>query len=98
MSEGIFAGKTAVITGGAHGIGRAMHEPPHIPNYGRAGTGLRLQAGMVLAIEPMLTAGSPQVRELADGWGVATADGSLAAHYEKTVAVTAAGPVVLTQA
>jgi len=79
-----------------HGIGTAMHEAPEVPNTGRPGTGLRLRAGMVLAIEPMLNAGSPEVRVLEDGWTVVTADGSLSAHVEHTVAITDAGPEVLT--
>jgi methionyl aminopeptidase len=79
-----------------HGVGRRLHEPPHVPNYGTAGTGPVLRPGMVLAIEPMLTAGGHRVRTLADGWTAVTADGSLAAHFEHTVAVTEDGPVVLT--
>lgn len=79
-----------------HGIGRALHEEPAVPNYGRAGTGPRLKAGMVLAIEPMINAGGPEVRVLADGWTAVTADGRLSAHFEHTVAVTESGPVVLT--
>jgi len=80
-----------------HGIGREMHESPEVPNYGRAGRGMRLVEGMTLAIEPMITAGSRKVRVLDDGWGVVTQDGSLAAHYENTVAVTASGAVILTE-
>jgi methionyl aminopeptidase len=79
-----------------HGIGAAMHEAPEVPNYGRPGMGLRLRAGMVIAIEPMLNAGSPDVQVLDDGWTVVTADGSLSAHVEHTVAITDAGPEVLT--
>ncbi|MDI3339765.1 MAG: type I methionyl aminopeptidase [Sphaerobacter sp.] len=79
-----------------HGVGRAMHEEPTVLNYGRPGTGLRLRAGMTLAIEPMLTAGNGMTRVLADGWTVVTADGSLAAHYEHTVLVTDDDPVLLT--
>jgi methionyl aminopeptidase len=79
-----------------HGIGRAMHEDPNVPNYGIAGTGARLESGMVLAIEPMINAGSHEVRALPDGWTVVTLDGSLSAHFEHTVAVTDAGPLVLT--
>ena len=74
-----------------HGIGRNMHEEPSIPNFGRPGTGPLLEKGMVLAIEPMLTAGTYKVRELDDGWTVVTADGKYAAHFEHTVAVTADG-------
>ncbi len=81
-----------------HGIGRAMHEPPDVPSYGTPGSGLRLRPGLVLAIEPILTAGGPQVRVLDDGWTVMTRDRSLAAHVEHTVAVTPEGPVVLTAA
>lgn len=79
-----------------HGIGRSMHEDPQVPNYGKAGTGPTLKAGMVLAIEPMINAGRADVRSLDDGWTVVTADGSLSAHFEHTVAVTDAGPRVLT--
>jgi methionyl aminopeptidase len=78
-----------------HGIGRAMHENPQVPNFGRAGHGPRLKAGMALAIEPMLTTGSGSVRLLDDDWTVVTDDGGLAAHVEHTIAVTADGPVVL---
>jgi len=81
-----------------HGVGRALHEPPQIPNYGEPGTGLRLRAGMVLAIEPMVNAGAAEIRILDDGWTAVTADGSLSAHFEHTVAVTESGPVVLTAA
>jgi methionyl aminopeptidase len=80
-----------------HGIGRAMHEPPNVPNYGQPGRGLRLQPGLVIAIEPMLNAGgSGEIRLLDDGWTVVTADDSLAAHFEHTVAVTTDGPQILT--
>ena len=78
-----------------HGIGRALHEAPQVPNFGAPGTGLRLRPGMVLAIEPMVNAGSPEVDLLGDGWTAVTADGSLSAHFEHTVAITEAGPVVL---
>jgi methionyl aminopeptidase len=82
---------------GGHGIGTAMHEDPHVSNTGRPGRGLRLRAGLVLAIEPMLTEGGrDRGRTLADGWTVATTDGRRAAHAEHTVAITADGPVVLT--
>ena len=80
-----------------HGIGRALHEPPAVPNFGRAGTGPRLAAGMVVAIEPMVNAGKPDVRVLADGWTAVTADGSLSAHFEHTVAITENGPEILTE-
>ncbi|HKN55952.1 MAG TPA: type I methionyl aminopeptidase [Amycolatopsis sp.] len=82
---------------GGHGIGRAMHEDPHLPNEGRPGRGMRLKPGLVLAIEPMLTAsGSDAYRYAEDGWTVRTADGSRAAHVEHTVAITDDGPRVLT--
>ncbi len=81
-----------------HGIGTAMHEEPDVPNYGPAGRGLRLREGMVLAIEPMLTVGRAATRMLDDGWTVVTADGSRAAHFEHTVAITDRGPQVLTVA
>ena len=79
-----------------HGIGRDMHEDPQIPNYGEPGKGPELEPGMVLAIEPMVNAGSPQVRVGEDNWAVYSADGSLAAHFEFTVAVTEDGPRILT--
>lgn len=79
-----------------HGIGRAMHEDPQVPNYGRPGRGPRLEEGMVLAIEPMVAAGRHQVRMADDNWSIYTEDGSLAAHFEFTVAITADGPRVLT--
>jgi methionyl aminopeptidase len=80
-----------------HGIGRAMHEDPQVPNFGSAGKGPRLKAGMVLAIEPMINAGGPEVRVLADGWTAVTVDGSYSAHFEHTVAITKDGPQVLTR-
>jgi methionyl aminopeptidase len=76
----------------SHGVGRALHEDPQIKNYGAPGTGLRLQAGMTFAIEPMITQHSYETRELRDGWTVVTADGGLAAHFEHTVALTTDGP------
>jgi len=79
-----------------HGIGRSMHEEPQIPNYGQAGKGVVLEAGMVLAIEPMVTAGRHMVRMGEDGWAIYSQDGSLAAHFEFTVAITVAGPRILT--
>jgi methionyl aminopeptidase len=79
-----------------HGIGRDMHEEPQIPNYGPAGRGIVLEEGMVLAIEPMVTAGRHMVRMGDDGWAIYSQDGSLAAHFEFTVAVTADGPRILT--
>jgi methionyl aminopeptidase len=82
---------------GGHGIGRRMHEDPSVPNEGRAGRGMRLEPGLVLALEPMLVAGGRDEYRLdEDGWAVATRDGSRAAHAEHTVAVTATGPRVLT--
>jgi methionyl aminopeptidase len=79
-----------------HGIGTAMHMDPPVPNYGRAGRGPRLRAGLALAIEPMVMLGRPETVLLEDGWTVTTADGSWAAHFEHTVAITADGPWVLT--
>src|SRR6516165_3652215 len=79
-----------------HGIGTAMHMDPAVPNYGPSGQGPRLSAGMALAIEPMITRGGDRTVELLDGWTVVTADGSRAAHFEHTVAITAEGPWVLT--
>jgi methionyl aminopeptidase len=81
---------------GGHGIGTSMHMEPFVPNLGRAGSGMRLRTGMVLAIEPMLTGGTDETTELEDGWTVVTADGSRAAHWEHSVAVTDDGPRVLT--
>ena len=80
-----------------HGIGRSMHEDPQVPNFGTRGKGPRLKAGMVLAIEPMINAGSPDVKVLPDGWTTVTVDGSLSAHFEHTVAITKDGPQVLTR-
>ena len=81
----------------SHGVGRKMHEDPQIPNYGRAGTGPRLLPGMTFAIEPMITLGDYNIRLSEwDGWSIYTADGSLAAHFEHTVAVTENGPWILT--
>ena len=79
-----------------HGIGQKMHEEPQVPNYGEPGRGPRLTPGMVLAIEPMVNAGKPAVKVLSDGWTAVTRDGSLSAHFEHTVAVTADGPWILT--
>ncbi len=81
---------------GGHGIGSSMHMDPFLPNHGEPGHGPRLLPGMALAVEPMLTAGSPETKELADGWTVVTADGGRAVHWEHTVAVTESGPAVLT--
>ena len=95
---GAKAGTYGIVTGyGGHGVGRKMHMEPHVPNYGRAGTGLRLQAGMVLALEPMFSAGAPATEETEDEWTVVMCDGSLSAHWEETVAITADGPEVLTR-
>ena len=80
-----------------HGVGREMHEDPQVPNFGDAGKGPRLKAGMVLAIEPMINAGSAEVRVLEDGWTAVTVDGSFSAHFEHTVAITRDGPVILTR-
>lgn len=79
-----------------HGIGRSMHEAPEIPNYGKAGRGIRLEPGMTLAIEPMVIQGSPNILELDDGWTIITEDGSLSAHYENTILITENEPEVLT--
>lgn len=79
-----------------HGIGRSPHEDPPIPNFGKAGTGPVLEEGMVLAIEPMVTLGSGQVKQLDDGWTIVTFDGSNAAHFEHTIAVSVKGPKILT--
>ena len=80
-----------------HGIGTRLHEDPQVPNYGRRGQGQKLREGMVIAIEPMVNAGKPEVQVLKDGWTAVTQDGSLSAHFEHTVAVTAEGAVILTQ-
>ncbi len=79
-----------------HGIGKALHEDPQVPNYGSKGKGLALKVGMVLAIEPMINVGSPAVRVLSDGWTAVTVDRSLSAHFEHTVAITQTGPEILT--
>jgi len=79
-----------------HGVGHEPHEPPHVPNFGKRGRGERLESGLVIAIEPMVNMGGRHTRTLGDGWTVVTEDGSLSAHYEHTVAVTADGPRVLT--
>ena len=79
-----------------HGVGFAVHEQPLVPHFGRKGTGLVIEEGMVLAIEPMINEGVPDVLSLPDGWTVVTADGRLSAQFEHTVAVTSKGPVVLT--
>ncbi len=95
MVEGAGFGVIREFVG--HGIGRSLHEDPQIPNFGPPGRGPRLQAGMTLAIEPMTSMGAWQVRILQDGWTAVTQDGSCAAHFEHTVAVTAQGPVILSR-
>ncbi len=80
-----------------HGIGAHMHEDPQVPNFGEAGRGMKLRTGMVIAIEPMVNAGKPDVRVLKDGWTAVTGDGSMSAHFEQTVAVTDTGARVLTE-
>jgi methionyl aminopeptidase len=90
------AGFSVVRTLVGHGIGRSMHEEPQIPNHGEPGTGLPLEEGMVLAVEPMVTAGRHAVRVGDDHWSIYSQDGSLAAHFEFTVAITAQGPRILT--
>lgn len=79
-----------------HGVGRSMHEPPEIPNFGRKGTGPKIKPGMTLAIEPMVNAGGYRTKTLADGWTVVSADGSPSAHFEHTVLTTERGPEILT--
>jgi methionyl aminopeptidase len=90
------AGFSVVRSLVGHGVGRHYHEDPHIPNFGEPGRGPRLSDGMTLAIEPMITAGGPEVVVGNDGWTITTADGSLSAHFEHTVAITAEGPRILT--
>lgn len=80
-----------------HGIGKKLHEDPQVPNYGSPGKGVKLKAGMVLAIEPMINAGRHEVKVLSDGWTAVTVDGSLSAHFEHTVAITENGPEILTR-
>ena len=80
-----------------HGVGRDLHEAPEVPNYGTAGRGIRLAAGMVLAIEPMINAGGWPIKVLNDGWTVKTRDGKMSAHFEHTVAITQNGPIILTE-
>lgn len=79
-----------------HGVGKSLHEDPAVPNYGQAGRGLRLQAGMTLAIEPMVNLGRREIRLMPDGWTVRTQDGSISAHYEHTVLITEGTPEILT--
>lgn len=90
------AGLSVIRSLVGHGVGRSMHEDPQVPNYGRPGKGPLLEEGMVLAVEPMTTAGRPAVKVGSDGWGIFAQDDSLAAHFEFTVAITAQGPRVLT--
>ena len=91
------AGFSVVYDFVGHGIGRALHEEPQVPNYGKKGTGMRLVSGMVLAIEPMVNAGGSEVKVLDDQWTAVTKDGRLSAHFEHTVALTEKGPEILTQ-
>jgi methionyl aminopeptidase len=79
-----------------HGIGKEMHEDPEVPNFGRKGRGVRLQEGMVLAVEPMVNQGTYKVNVLSDGWTIVTEDYKLSAHYENTVLITGEGPEILT--
>jgi methionyl aminopeptidase len=90
------AGLSVVRSLVGHGVGRSMHEDPQVPNYGKPGKGPLLEEGMVLAIEPMTTAGRPTVRVGGDGWAIFSVDGSPAAHFEFTVAITGEGPQILT--
>ena len=94
VAEG--AGFSVVREYVGHGIGRAMHEDPQVPNYGSPGRGLSLKPGLVIAVEPMVNIGGWETRQLDDGWTVVTADGSLSAHFEHTIAVTEDGHEVLT--
>lgn len=96
VAEGAGFGVVKELVG--HGIGARFHEDPQVPNFGRPKRGPRLLSGMTIAIEPMITAGRPETRTLSDKWTVVTADGSLAAHFEHTVAITENGPRVLTLA
>lgn len=91
------AGYSVVRDFVGHGIGKKLHEEPQVPNYGLAGRGVQLKTGMVLAIEPMVNIGDFAVKVLGDGWTTVTADGSLSAHFEHTVAITANGPDILTR-
>jgi methionyl aminopeptidase len=90
------AGLSVIRSLVGHGVGRSMHEDPQVPNYGKRGKGPLLEEGMVLAVEPMLTAGRAGVRVAGDGWAIFSQDGSPAAHFEFTVAITSAGPRILT--
>jgi methionyl aminopeptidase len=80
-----------------HGIGTSLHEDPQVPNYGVAGTGMRLKSGMVFAIEPMVNLGTAETRLLEDGWTVVTKDGQFSAHFEDTIVITENGPIILTR-
>jgi methionyl aminopeptidase len=95
VAEG--AGFSVVREYVGHGVGQAMHEDPQIPNYGPPGRGIELRPGLVIAVEPMVNVGGWETRALEDGWTVVTADGSLSAHFEHTIAVTEDGPEVLTE-
>lgn len=95
VAEGAGFGVVRELVG--HGIGTKFHEEPQVPNYGAPRRGPRLLAGMTIAIEPMITQGSPATKTLKDRWTIVTADGSLAAHFEHTVAITDDGPVILTK-
>lgn len=79
-----------------HGVGASLHEAPEVPNFGKPDRGTRLVAGMTLAIEPMINVGTPNVKQLSDGWTIKTADGKLSAHFEHSIAITPEGPVILT--
>ncbi|MDP3047182.1 MAG: type I methionyl aminopeptidase [Chloroflexota bacterium] len=94
VAEG--AGFSVVREYGGHGVGRSMHEDPHIPNWGQPGTGILLKAGMTLALEPMVNVGKYQVRVKSDNWTVVTVDGQPSAHFEHTVAITEGEPEILT--
>ena len=89
-------GYSVVRTYTGHGVGKELHEEPEVPNYGTAGRGARLYAGMTLAIEPMVNVGTEKVKVLSDGWTVVTLDGKLSAHYENTIAITDGDPILLT--
>ena len=89
-------GYSVVRTYTGHGVGKELHEEPEVPNFGTAGRGARLYAGMTLAIEPMVNVGTEKVKVLSDGWTVVTLDGKLSAHYENTIAITDGDPILLT--
>ena len=95
-SRALSGGLSVVRNFGGHGVGRALHEDPHVPNYGSPGKGPRLKAGYVLAIEPILSLGGPDLETAEDGWTTTTTDGSPVAHFEHTVAITDEGPDILT--